>query len=82
MRVFYTCGNKDCKDTHVVQMANIGEEPPLESCGKCGSTKTPKILTSYYSAKGHVCNSSCMNAVGPVCVCSCGGVNHGKGHMH
>jgi peptidoglycan hydrolase-like protein with peptidoglycan-binding domain len=27
------------------------------------------------------CGGSCRNAVGPSCDCSCGGANHGKGHV-
>lgn len=26
------------------------------------------------------CGARCTNAVGPVCDCSCGGANHGRGH--
>lgn len=26
---------------------------------------------------GHPCDAECWYAVGPVCVCSCGGVQHG-----
>lgn len=36
--------------------------------------------------KGHVnpsvpCNAKCVNAIGPDCECSCGGANHGSGHL-
>lgn len=29
----------------------------------------------------HVCNAKCMSSTGPVCECSCGGKNHGAGHL-
>lgn len=38
-----------------------------------------KPIDGKYSEK-HVCDSRCMNAVGPNCECSCGGANHGAGH--
>lgn len=28
----------------------------------------------------HICDSRCMNAIGPNCECSCGGANHGRGY--
>lgn len=28
-----------------------------------------------------VCNGKCMGATGPACDCSCGGENHGRGHL-
>lgn len=38
-------------------------------------------LISVHSGEGCVgrCDSRCYNALGPVCVCCCGGANHGKG---
>ncbi len=77
-RIFYTC--KKCKHTHVVQTKN--GVVPKDSCPKCQKTLKGKKLTATFSTKGHVCNASCMYATGAVCVCGCGGANHGKGHMH
>lgn len=30
--------------------------------------------------EGHVCDSRCYCAKGPICNCICGGVNHGVGY--
>jgi hypothetical protein len=38
-----------------------------------------KAINGRY-VEGHVCDSRCMNAIGPNCDCSCGGANHGRGH--
>lgn len=35
-----------------------------------------KLIDGKVSEK-HKCDSRCMNATGPNCECSCGGVNHG-----
>lgn len=36
-------------------------------------------IQGTYSAD-HACDARCMNARGHTCTCSCGGVNHGRGH--
>lgn len=40
------------------------------------------VLMSVGNIKGDCvgrCDSRCYNATGPICVCCCGGMNHGKG---
>jgi hypothetical protein len=29
----------------------------------------------------HTCNEECIHALGAVCKCACGGINHGVGHL-
>ena len=55
---------------------------PIVECD-CGSDvngKNPLIAlrrVSFSMKEGHVCNASCTHSKGDVCVCSCGGLNHG-----
>lgn len=39
-----------------------------------------KAVKGTYS-KDHKCDSRCLNARGWSCTCSCGGANHGRGHV-
>ncbi len=39
-----------------------------------------KQIKGTYSAD-HKCDSRCLNAKGHNCTCSCGGMNHGRGHV-
>jgi hypothetical protein len=39
-----------------------------------------KLVKGTYS-KDHACDSRCLNARGWSCTCSCGGANHGRGHV-
>jgi hypothetical protein len=39
-----------------------------------------KLVKGTYS-KDHQCDSRCLNAKGWECTCSCGGANHGRGHV-
>lgn len=39
-----------------------------------------KAVKGTYSEK-HQCDSRCLNARGWSCTCSCGGANHGRGHV-
>lgn len=39
-----------------------------------------KLVKGTYSAD-HRCDSRCLNAKGWSCTCSCGGANHGRGHV-
>jgi hypothetical protein len=39
-----------------------------------------KAVKGTYSAD-HKCDSRCLNARGWSCTCSCGGANHGRGHV-
>lgn len=51
-------------------------------CARCPEGHYPfkmKMVKGTYSAK-HQCDSRCLNAKGHDCTCSCGGMNHGRGH--
>lgn len=39
-----------------------------------------KVVKGTFS-KDHNCDSRCLNAKGNDCTCSCGGANHGRGHV-
>ena len=39
-----------------------------------------KAIKGTYS-EAHQCDSRCLNAKGWSCTCSCGGANHGRGHV-
>ena len=48
-------------------------------CPKCSRS----ILLSpvYGIVTDHKCDAKCLNSKGHICECSCGGRNHGAGHM-
>lgn len=37
------------------------------------------LTTGSSNGKKHRCNARCYNARGPICICCCGGRNHGIG---
>jgi hypothetical protein len=39
-----------------------------------------KLVKGTYS-EAHQCDARCLNAKGNDCTCSCGGANHGRGHV-
>lgn len=51
-------------------------------CLPCGHkmTKVAEVEGTYSDRK--TCDARCVNAVGPSCECSCGGMSHGAGHSH
>jgi hypothetical protein len=51
----------------------------LARCDKGHKWFPCKAIKGTYSEK-HECDSRCLNAKGWSCTCSCGGVNHGRGH--
>lgn len=53
---------------HVARCANGHKVFPL------------KRVKGTYS-KDHKCDARCLNAKGHDCTCSCGGMNHGRGHV-
>jgi hypothetical protein len=46
----------------------------------CGRRMVWTALKAKFSAV-HVCGAKCLASKGPSCECSCGGKNHGAGHM-
>lgn len=47
-------------------------------CDSCGYGMESVDVIAIHNPEGK-CDFRCMNAHGPLCVCSCGGPNHGKG---
>lgn len=54
----------------------------LIPCKGCGLTLNLEYFKPMYGSfvEEKVCGGKCMNATGPSCDCSCGGMNHGRGH--
>ncbi len=52
-----------------------------KECPKCGTNwvKHNAVLGTFVKTK--LCDDRCLNAVSHVCNCSCGGKNHGGGHL-
>jgi hypothetical protein len=72
------CYRKGC-DTHMVL-----DRPFTLKCnqhGKVVRVKAKQLIGTVSTAAKHHCDSSCIGAVGPVCVCACGGQNHGVGWL-
>jgi hypothetical protein len=55
-----------------------GGDIEMGICAGCGTMMEPGMLKGYISAD-HKCDARCMASRGPLCECSCGGANHGKG---
>lgn len=57
--------------------------PHGATCEQCGDTMTlmGRVQGDRYILTGEACacDDRCLGALGPQCVCSCGGKNHGKG---
>ena len=73
-----TCYRTGCK-THLVL-----DRPFTLKChqhGKVVKVKAKQLIGTLSLSPKHHCDSSCINAVGPVCVCSCGGAGHGVGWL-
>lgn len=52
----------------------------LIRCDCGGRIGSWTALKAKFSDK-HVCGAKCLASKGPCCECSCGGKNHGAGHM-
>lgn len=63
-------------DGRVYRMANGGY---LARCNNRHRVFPLKRIKGTFS-KDHQCDARCLNAKGSECTCSCGGVNHGRGH--
>lgn len=57
-------------------------ESTLVPCRGCGALLALDRFNCLYARQviEIVCGGKCMNATGPSCDCSCGGMNHGAGH--
>ncbi len=72
-RWFAKCTQKGCKQTRVADSKFIFQCPAHKWVRKYAK----QLVGQFSSAAKHKCDSRCMGAVGPTCVCACGGVNHG-----
>ena len=50
-------------------------------CTACGSEKVTVNVIKGVLVEEKRCDGRCMGATGPVCECSCGGKNHGRGSI-
>ncbi len=63
--------------TGVYQVGNYGR---FARCTNRHKVFPCKLVKGTYS-KDHQCDARCLNAKGHTCTCSCGGANHGRGHV-
>ncbi len=57
----------------------VGNWGIFARCDKGHKVFRLKQIKGTYSAD-HKCDARCLNAKGNSCTCSCGGMNHGRGH--
>jgi hypothetical protein len=57
----------------------VGNYGVYARCGNGHKVFQLRAIKGTYSEK-HTCDSRCLNAKGHDCTCSCGGINHGRGH--
>ena len=57
----------------------VGNEGWFARCGNGHPFFVLKRIKGTFS-EVHECDARCLNAKGSECTCSCGGVNHGRGH--
>jgi hypothetical protein len=70
-----------------VQLANVGHDGSIYSSAKHfkGYTAEGALLVCSRAIEykrnpsQHQCGPRCLNAVGHLCECECGGKNHGRG---
>jgi hypothetical protein len=66
---------------HYFTMLQDGRDPSAyERPVCCGRTMEWTEVKGTFSAD-HECGAKCLASKGPSCECSCGGANHGKGHV-
>lgn len=58
----------------------VGNNGCFARCANRHRVFACKLVKGTYS-KDHACDSRCLNARGWSCTCSCGGANHGRGHV-
>jgi hypothetical protein len=58
----------------------VGNNGCFARCTKGHKFFACKVVKGTYS-EDHKCDSRCLNAKGWSCTCSCGGANHGRGHV-
>jgi hypothetical protein len=66
------CPRKGCQHT---ERKGLGS-----SFGRCPQHGSYSLKPLWGALSDGKCNAACVNAHGPSCDCSCGGVNHGLSH--
>lgn len=61
------------------QAYRVGNEGFFARCPNRHKFFVLKRIKGTFS-KDHECDARCLNAKGNDCTCSCGGINHGRGH--
>lgn len=94
-RVIFKCGRKACKHVWAIEythkrydslyrVENDNQIWRTEDyhCPKCNDECYVKAtnVVGVYNEK-HACNARCMSSTSGACSCSCGGANHGAGHL-
>lgn len=94
-RVIFKCGRKACKHVWAMEYTHKRYESLYRvengnqvwrqedyHCPKCGDECYVKAtnVVGVYNEK-HACNARCMSSTSGACSCSCGGANHGAGHL-
>jgi hypothetical protein len=70
---------KHCRTAIAKQTNNTFGRFMTDGCPTCG--RIVKLSHVLGATSPKECDARCMNAVGPSCDCSCGGANHGAGHV-
>ena len=60
--------------------SNKPVDQPNNNCPHCGQVMLSNDVWGVLNEEGH-CDLRCEYAIGSLCVCSCGGPNHGKGWL-
>lgn len=96
-RYIWKCRNKNCKHVWALEYIKRGSSAYRMVDGKqiwvsddfAGDLRCPNCrrnlpdgnqVKGVYNEK-HACNAKCMSSTSGVCSCSCGGKNHGIGHL-
>lgn len=77
-RHFASCPRKGCKATKVADAKFVLR---CYAHGKVVKTRSKQLFGKVSTSAKHHCDARCIWAVGPTCVCSCGGAGHGTGHL-
>lgn len=73
-----TCPKKGCK-THAVKDRKFTLK--CSNHGEVVWTPAKQLVGTLSTSSKHKCDPRCTGATGPVCVCACGGANHGADHL-
>lgn len=94
-RVIFKCGRRACKHVWAIEYTHKRYDSLYRvengnqiwrqedyHCPKCNDECYVKAtnVVGVYNEK-HACNARCMSSTSGACSCSCGGANHGAGHL-